>query len=548
MSTYAQRVQLGPFFSGGELQGAAKLYHYEVGSSTLKNVWSDRGMTTTLAQPFVADSQGVFNFFADGLYKLIICGPNSTGPASDVLYTLDDWQFIDRVDPTFSEGPSIVSSSSISVGPEVWAHIAGSTTINTISGTIPFFWAVFDGNLTLTHSTNLLCPGSTNMTVKSGDAVFFLNEGAGAWRVAGQSSQSLLVQADNVIVNASDGRTNTADAPFTVRSVTTNTPTAGIGTGILYQAESADENPCDIGQTECILSDVSAGSEDTYFQILLRRAGAALAAAYRLVATTAFNAIITHANSADRTYTLANRDCTLGHRYDGPTSVGSGSTHSHEGSVTISSNQALTGIHFYSDFTLNAGVTITVTSGGRQVIIVATGTITIAGTINAIGAAGNGVAAGAAGNPGTDQVGGNGSSGGVGGVVVSHGITISSANTQLTGSALRGMLMSPWLAQGSASGGGGLNWAGGAGGGSIVLIAPTIILQATATLNTSGAAGSGGGLQGGGGGGGAGNVYIMCHHFTDNGAAFTMTGGAGGVGTPGTGTAGRDGVKQINIY
>lgn len=178
MSTFAQRVQLGPFFSTGVIDGAAKLEHYEAGTNTLKNIWSDRAMSTTLAQPFVADADGIFNFFADGLYKLVIKKADNT-----VLYTLDNWQFIDRTDPTFGEGTAISSASTIGVGPEIFAHISGSTNITTITGTIPFFWAVFDGNLSLVHSASLIMPGSRNRKVLTGDVCFFLNEGAGIWRL-----------------------------------------------------------------------------------------------------------------------------------------------------------------------------------------------------------------------------------------------------------------------------------------------------------------------------------------------------------------------------
>ena len=178
MSTFAQRAQLGPFFSSGALNGAAKMFHYLAGTTTLKNIWADRNMGTTLAQPLVADADGVFNFFADGLYKIVI-----TDAANNTLYTLDDWQFIDRTDPTFGEGIVISSASTIAVGPEVFTHIGGSTNIDTITGTIPFFWAVFDGNLTLNYSANLLTPGARNRRVLTGDVVFFLNDGAGVWRI-----------------------------------------------------------------------------------------------------------------------------------------------------------------------------------------------------------------------------------------------------------------------------------------------------------------------------------------------------------------------------
>ena len=118
------------------------------------------------------------------------------------------------------------------------------------------------------------------------------------------------MQSDGLVVSTQDSRTNTVDTALVVRSTTSGTPAAGIGTGILFQAESTDENPADIGQTEFVLSDVGA-SEDTYFQIFLRVAGAALSAAYRWVATTTNNAIFTHANTADRTYTLPNESTTL---------------------------------------------------------------------------------------------------------------------------------------------------------------------------------------------------------------------------------------------
>lgn len=546
----AQFIQLGPFFSSGALVTSPKLYHYAAGTATLKNIWSDRGESSTLAQPFVGDANGIFNFFADGLYKFII--KDSDG---NTLYTLDNVLIQDFLTPSFAEGELIASASTVSVGPEVWAHISGTTTIDALSGTIPFFWAVFDGALTLTHSSSLLCPASANVTVQSGDVIFFLNEGSGIWRVAGQMGNALSVGAADVAVLASDGRTNTVDAPFTVQSMTTNTPAAGIGVGILYRAESADEAPSNFGQTEFAASDVTAGSEDTYFQILLRVAGAALTAVYRFVSTTAFRAIFTHANTADRTYTLIDRSCVLGQRYDAPISTGTGSTQAHEGSVTISSNQALSKVHFYTDFTLDAGKTITPAADSGALIIFASNSITINGTIAANGAGHAGASsAGADGTNGTDQPGGGGGGGGSGGNAVFHG-TIISTSAQVTGPLLYGLLLSPWMAQGGASGGAGSagsgSFAGGASGASVVLVAPSVTLGAASTINTSGVAGSSnGGTAGGGGGGGAGNIYIITHFYTDNGCTFTQTAGAAGTSSGGgsNGSAGAAGVKQINIY
>lgn len=103
-----------------------------------------------------------------------------------------------------------------------------------------------------------------------------------------------------------DARTATTTRAFGVIADTTGSPAASIGVGMLFQAESADESPSDFGALDFAASDVGAGTEDTFLDVALRVAGAALAYCYRFVATAAFRAIFTHANTADRTYTLPN--------------------------------------------------------------------------------------------------------------------------------------------------------------------------------------------------------------------------------------------------
>lgn len=302
----AQFCQLGPFFSSGALVTSPKLYHYTAGTSSDKDIWSNRAESVTLAQPFVGDANGVFAFFGDGLYKLIV-----KDSADNTLYTWDNFLIQDLSAPSLAEGGSIASAQTTVLGDEVFAHITGTTNIEGFSGSIPFVWAVFDGALTLVHSSDLLLPGSVNCTVQSGDVCFFLNEGSDVWRLGGQMPNTLLVNRTDVSVVVSDARTDSVDAPLTITSTTSGTTAAGIGTGILFKAESQDENPANVGQVEFAFSDVGTGTEDSYFQILLRVAGAALTACYRFVATGAFKAIFTHANSADRTYTLQNSSDTI---------------------------------------------------------------------------------------------------------------------------------------------------------------------------------------------------------------------------------------------
>lgn len=110
-----------------------------------------------------------------------------------------------------------------------------------------------------------------------------------------------------------DSRTNSVDVAGIIRSTTSGTPDAGIGTGLQFDAESGDENPCPFGRIDFAATDVTAGSEDTYFDILLRVAGVALETKYsfRSTAATGFQGNFTHAVTADRTWTLPDATDTL---------------------------------------------------------------------------------------------------------------------------------------------------------------------------------------------------------------------------------------------
>ena len=174
-------LQLGPYFSGGALCTSPKLFHYVAGTTTDKDIWSNRNQATTLAQPFIGDANGVFNFFADGLYKFVI-----KDSSDNTIYTLDNILIKDFSAPLFAEGAAIASASTTVLGDEVWGHITGTTDIDALSGSIPFFWAVFDGTLTLQHSSSLILFNSVDLKVQTGSVVFFLNEGAGIWRQASE--------------------------------------------------------------------------------------------------------------------------------------------------------------------------------------------------------------------------------------------------------------------------------------------------------------------------------------------------------------------------
>jgi hypothetical protein len=101
MSSTAQFVSFGPFFSAGALVTAPKLYHYVVGTTTDKDVWTTRAKSATAAQPVVGDANGVVSCYADGIYKMVI-----KDSADNTLYTWDNY--------TVAE-PSVLGSDWINV-------------------------------------------------------------------------------------------------------------------------------------------------------------------------------------------------------------------------------------------------------------------------------------------------------------------------------------------------------------------------------------------------------------------------------------------------
>lgn len=113
------------------------------------------------------------------------------------------------------------------------------------------------------------------------------------------------------VIAVEDARTNSVATFLTVRGTTTGAPAAGIGSSILVQAESGDENPSDFGRLDFLATDVGAGTEDTVLGVLLRVAGAALTEVYRLQATGAFLLTITHALTAGRTLTIPDATTTM---------------------------------------------------------------------------------------------------------------------------------------------------------------------------------------------------------------------------------------------
>lgn len=213
------------------------------------------------------------------------------------------------------------------------------------------------------------------------------------------------------------------------------------------------------------------------------------------------------------------------------------------GSLVHSANANIAiGCYNYTDFTINSGITLTVTGQG-PLIIRCTGTLTIAGTLNAAGtgavvvAPGDGVSGVAgtgnlrnfiiAGGSGGGSEGANigGGAFNLGGAT-GNGGSITEASIQVILASM-GMLLF-----GGASGASGLNTTnyGGNGGGLVILIANSINFTGAISC-----AGSNATVRGGGGGGGV--IVTAAKTYTNNtgtrtisGGSFVEVGGNGGAG------------------
>jgi hypothetical protein len=106
------------------------------------------------------------------------------------------------------------------------------------------------------------------------------------------------------ILSEDDSSASSRSDILTLRHTTTGTPAAGISSGLLFNNESADENPCQTARLEAELTDVTAGSEDAKFWLWLRAAGAAMARSYAWVITSAFSITFTSAPTVARTWTI----------------------------------------------------------------------------------------------------------------------------------------------------------------------------------------------------------------------------------------------------
>ena len=114
---------------------------------------------------------------------------NSPAGTDSIGSSLDDYlrsiQAILRREQ--SQGAAIASATTTNIGATTdgsYLHVTGTTTISSF-GTVAAGISrtlVFDGSLTLTHSSSLILPNAANITTEAGYVGVFRSEGGGIWR------------------------------------------------------------------------------------------------------------------------------------------------------------------------------------------------------------------------------------------------------------------------------------------------------------------------------------------------------------------------------
>lgn len=241
--------------SNGDPIVGAKLYFYEVGTTTLKTIYSNAGLSTSTTNPQVADPEGRYSgdIFLNGLYKVVqkdaddvtiwtkdpigtsaegqfeLWSTDKTYNIPEVVLGSDDEYYISLTDSNQGNDPTISTtdwelfylnrvkykkgadlgdtdidaSNILTIGTDGdYFDIAGTQQIDEIASvgigrTIKLH---FDTARTLTHdSANLALPGGADIVTAAGDEAEFYEYASGDWRclVYTRASKLSLYKADS---------------------------------------------------------------------------------------------------------------------------------------------------------------------------------------------------------------------------------------------------------------------------------------------------------------------------------------------------------------
>lgn len=302
-------------FDGSSIAASYKLFQYQAGTTTKANTYTDSGKGTANSNPMTLNADGRLDqdIYIDQSMKFVLATSAAGDPPSSSEWTVDNALSLEQLWTTVSKTANYSVAETdrdklikvdATAGNVTLALVAAATagdgfqfavkktdsSVNTV---------ILDGNSSETID------GVTTLTLSTQYDVAILTCDGSNWHVINSAAaQSTSFAVDNAT-------NNDVTNVITLQHTTSGAPAANIGTGMLFNSESADEVPSNFGRVAFVADDITAGSEDTYLAVQTRAAGAALANAYKFKRTGVGNALFTQANSAERTYTLPNADLTF---------------------------------------------------------------------------------------------------------------------------------------------------------------------------------------------------------------------------------------------
>ena len=235
--------QVQQLSANSEVYNGGLLYVYENETTTLKSLFSDRDGLVSAANPIVADSAGrLATRYVAATDLLTLTFKTSAGVT---VWSVDDFEPVVSTDLTtladyvaraggnsnrmtgpleLKEGAALASATSLDLDAMTGntGHVTGTTTIATLTlANGSYRTLIFDGALTLTHSSNLILPGSADITTVAGDSLIAFGEGSGVTRVIqyNRASGKALIEPAEILVAVGDETTaiTTGTAKLTFR-------------------------------------------------------------------------------------------------------------------------------------------------------------------------------------------------------------------------------------------------------------------------------------------------------------------------------------------
>lgn len=293
--------------SDGNLASGYKVFFYQPSTTTKKNTYTDSSKGTPNSNPMTLNARGEFttDVWLDGSYKVVLTTDTDSDPPIAPIKTVDNVTSLQQIVSTTAKTTNYTVAESDNQNYILADASGGAITITLLAAATAGNGYTVGVKKIDSSANTVTIDGNASETIDGFLTFILYLQNDGIELISNGSNWFIKSMGEISHIIYEDSRTSSVVYPLTIQATTTGTPAANIGVGITFNAESADEVPSNFGQIAFAASDVTAGSEDTVFQILTRVAGAGLARGYQFGSTNSSGLFsFTGAPTAERTLIL----------------------------------------------------------------------------------------------------------------------------------------------------------------------------------------------------------------------------------------------------